>query len=237
MARSKVRHYIAGLGLTPVELTLDSICSIGRSPDCTITINDIQASRYHAELRPEQTTFKLVDLQSRNGTYKNDRRIKETNLRYGDEFRIGSQVFRYVVGAEEDLDALFSAATRTANDQTINVSKHLQQDVDGALMGSVRQIRLPDLIQLLHTMNATGQLEVTSTSEEGHIWIINGQIFDSSLGKIVGEEAILELARWDAGLFRFEPLENVPRRTRTVHRPIAALLLDICRTLDEESRD
>ena len=49
----------------------EAIFSIGRLPDCDLTIDDALASRRHAEIRPEPDGYRLVDLGSLNGTTVN----------------------------------------------------------------------------------------------------------------------------------------------------------------------
>jgi len=49
---------------------------IGREMDCDITISDRQVSRFHAKIEPiEDMQVHIVDLDSKNGTYVNDKRI------------------------------------------------------------------------------------------------------------------------------------------------------------------
>lgn len=68
---------------------------IGRMPDCTVVLNDPQASRRHAEIRPAGSGYVVVDLGSTNGTRVNDRAVREHPLADGDEIRIGSTVLTF----------------------------------------------------------------------------------------------------------------------------------------------
>jgi hypothetical protein len=69
--------------------------SFGRLPQCTVTLADQNASRTHAEVFPRGTSFVLADLGSTNGTYVNEVRSVEHELRDGDMIRIGSTEFRF----------------------------------------------------------------------------------------------------------------------------------------------
>ena len=63
---------------------------IGRSSD-QIPLTDNSASRRHAEVRPDNGTWILADLNSSNGTYLNGRRIvAPTELKHGDQIKVGS---------------------------------------------------------------------------------------------------------------------------------------------------
>ena len=63
---------------------------IGRSRDCDIQLADPNASRRHAELRQEGSSYWIVDLDSTNGIEVNGRRLKRAKLEDGDRVTIGS---------------------------------------------------------------------------------------------------------------------------------------------------
>ena len=66
--------------------------SIGRLPECTITLADTNVSRQHAEIRPAGTGFELVDLDSTNGTFVNGVRIRQHMLDDGDIISFGGTI-------------------------------------------------------------------------------------------------------------------------------------------------
>ncbi|MGE0141098.1 MAG: FhaA domain-containing protein [Ilumatobacteraceae bacterium] len=69
--------------------------SIGRLPECTITLNDPNVSRRHAEIRPGNPIV-IVDLGSTNGTKVNGLRIAgERVLTDGDIISLGSTHLRF----------------------------------------------------------------------------------------------------------------------------------------------
>lgn len=72
----EVHHSIAGSEVT-----------IGRDPSNRITIADHFVSKFHAKLLVSDASLTLVDLESANKTYVNDRPITEAPVRYGDEIR------------------------------------------------------------------------------------------------------------------------------------------------------
>ena len=63
---------------------------IGRSKDCDLQLDDPNASRRHAEVRQEGTSYWIVDLDSTNGLEVNGRRAKRAKLDTGDRITIGS---------------------------------------------------------------------------------------------------------------------------------------------------
>src|SRR5215207_5537122 len=69
---------------------------IGRvAPMVDIVVNDGRASRLHAVVRKLQSGFTLVDLNSANGTFVNEKRIKEQLLRESDVVRIGETTLTF----------------------------------------------------------------------------------------------------------------------------------------------
>jgi diguanylate cyclase (GGDEF)-like protein len=69
---------------------------LGRDDASDIPVEDPSASRRHAEIRPTQNSHYVIDLQSTNGTFVNDRPVSITKLRDGDYLRIGNRIFRYL---------------------------------------------------------------------------------------------------------------------------------------------
>jgi pSer/pThr/pTyr-binding forkhead associated (FHA) protein len=77
-----------------VELTEASTVA-GRAPENKIIIDDKQASRRHFTIDKIEYGFKLVDLESRNGTRVNDRQVNQMLLRPGDRIQIGKHVLTF----------------------------------------------------------------------------------------------------------------------------------------------
>jgi hypothetical protein len=63
---------------------------LGRSKDADLQLADPNASRRHAELRQEGTTYWLIDLDSTNGVEVRGKRVKRLKLEDGTRFTIGS---------------------------------------------------------------------------------------------------------------------------------------------------
>jgi hypothetical protein len=67
---------------------------LGRGLACQFVFADNSVSRRHAELRLEDGLWHLRDLGSLNGTWVNGRRVREAEVRPGDEIRLGAVRFR-----------------------------------------------------------------------------------------------------------------------------------------------
>jgi hypothetical protein len=69
---------------------------IGRSRDCDIVLGDSNVSRRHAEVRPTEDGWTIVDLDSTNGVTVNGRRIRgSAPLRGGERIELGTSKVRF----------------------------------------------------------------------------------------------------------------------------------------------
>ena len=69
---------------------------IGRHSENNWVIQDVNVSRYHAEIiQNDQGEFYILDLKSTNGTFLNNKPVKKDLLKIGDEIRIGSEVRKF----------------------------------------------------------------------------------------------------------------------------------------------
>lgn len=84
----------------PIPLERDNV-TIGRALEADVRLNDTRASRLHARIITEkhpatgETTFRIADLGSTNGTLLNGELIMEAPLNDGDKIVIGDNLFRF----------------------------------------------------------------------------------------------------------------------------------------------
>ena len=100
-----------------------------------------------------------------------------------------------------------------------------------AFQGSLKELPLPDIIQLVSVSGKTGKFTLTRDSDRGFIFLKNGQMVHASVGDLVGEEAIYSLAIWNSGEFQFNPNDEPERQTIT--KSNTNLLMEAARRLDE----
>ncbi len=100
-----------------------------------------------------------------------------------------------------------------------------------AFQGSLKELPLPDIIQLVSVSGKTGKFTLTRDADRGFIFLKNGQMVHAVVGELVGEEAIYSLAIWNQGEFQFSPAEEPERQTIT--KSNTNLLMEAARRLDE----
>jgi len=96
-------------GRTVLEST---VLTIGSSPDNSLVIDTIKVSAHHAEIRPEEQGFSIVDLGSIHGTYVNGERLDFNTPRMlsrGNSVTIGDMVFTYDIEDVQQNDATLPA--------------------------------------------------------------------------------------------------------------------------------
>lgn len=98
--------------------------------------------------------------------------------------------------------------------------------------GSLEEVKLPDVIQLMSVSAKTGYFVLTREQEEGHIYLEEGQLVHAQCGDLTGEEAIYSLAIWDRGQFQFRQGEKGTVE-KTITRPNTKILMAVARKLDE----
>ena len=117
-----------------------------------------------------------------------------------------------------------------------------------AFQGSLSELPLPDIIQLVSVSGKTGRFELTWDHRAGQIYLRNGQIVHATVisrpdlvpdiqsgesggAEMSGEEAIYELATWIDGDFVFTPGEE--STSETIDKPNTNLLMEAARRMDE----
>src|SRR5579862_3226882 len=100
-----------------------------------------------------------------------------------------------------------------------------------AFQGSLAELHLPDIIQLISVSGKTGVFHLTDGPLKGQIFLHDGKIVHAQLDDSFGEEAVYSLAIWSQGEFRFEP--GISTDQRTISKSNTNLLMEAARRLDE----
>jgi len=71
-----------------------SIKTVGRAPRADFVVDAALVSRLHCRLTANDNGVDVVDLDSTNGTYINDERVKTGCIKSGDRLRVGRVEFQ-----------------------------------------------------------------------------------------------------------------------------------------------
>jgi hypothetical protein len=100
-----------------------------------------------------------------------------------------------------------------------------------AFQGSLSELHLPDIIQLVSVSGKTGVFRLIDGTHQGDIWLHEGRIVHAEHDDLSGEEAVYALAIWRTGEFRFEA--GIPTPRQTIQKSNTNLLMEAARRLDE----
>jgi pSer/pThr/pTyr-binding forkhead associated (FHA) protein len=220
-------------GEFPIRMEREIV--IGRSSELDMVLVEDMVSRKHAKIAATSGEVVIQDLGSTNGTFVNGEKIKKVRLKEGDRILIGTSIIKMVsvegAGAElSDVDAK----------QRLEAAGSRRQTAGGGrpMSGSIEEIPLPDLIQLLSTSRKSGVLAIRGEGGSGRIYLRKGQIYFASIDEAFDmrpRKVMFRLLSWMSGAFELEPpdekavLEELTESTE-------GLLMEGMRQLDEMRR-
>ena len=136
----------ASLLPVPAKITSKSIpvtggeTTIGRAPSNTVCLNHSGVSRFHAVITCSKGQFVLKDLDSRNGTYVNNKRIRRKVLQNSDKISFGKRGFMFFLEAAPaapaapDQDVVSTAGdTVTITDEEFDLAELLADNAETAV--------------------------------------------------------------------------------------------------------
>jgi pSer/pThr/pTyr-binding forkhead associated (FHA) protein len=88
-------------------------CTIGRDPDCDFAINEYVISRHHAKIIKRWGGIAIRDMESKNGSFVNNRRVVEEYLHDGDRIALGTIVLLFRNPQEISIDHLEDIKPKT----------------------------------------------------------------------------------------------------------------------------
>jgi pSer/pThr/pTyr-binding forkhead associated (FHA) protein len=101
----------------------DSVITIGRLPENTICISNMGISRRHSKIeRDSNNNYVLTDLNSLNGTFVNNTKVKKISLSHGDKITIGKYTILFE-DAEKKEPGL--VAQKTAEEPPHEINENL----------------------------------------------------------------------------------------------------------------
>lgn len=104
-----------------------------------------------------------------------------------------------------------------------------------AIEGNLRDMSLPNIVQILCLEQRQVGLTIKRQSERGVIYFEGGDIVHATVGTLVGEDAIYQMLTWLEGSFRTSAELVAPHRTMIARWD--QLMIEGVRRLDELERD
>ena len=205
---------------------------IGRSSDLDMVLVEDMVSRKHAKITTDDHVVTIQDLGSTNGTFVNGEKVRKADLKDGDRILIGTSIIKIIFVDGENTSHLTETEARSK--MAVAANKR-QSAAPKSMAGSIEEIPLPDLLQLLSTSRKSGVLVIHSDRHAGKIFFRKGQIYFGNIENqfnIGPRKALTRMLGWTQGSFELEPpdesavLEELDDSTE-------GLLIETMRQLDE----
>ena len=139
----------------------------------------------------------------------------------------------FELGAQDYL-----AKPSTIDVVAMKMQKFLEQaqpaEAKGGVSGSLTEMSIPDLVQILAHGRKTGLLRLNSGQQRGEIHFVNGDLYNALCGKLRGDEAFFALLKFKDGSFALDP--SFTATERVIQMTAEMLLLEGLRRYDEDSR-
>ena len=146
--------------------------------------------------------------------------------------------FRVALGPKEALEVITKLQGQVFDPAVISALAHVAVDDETrrrrgtkGIAGSLEELALPEMIQLLSHGKKSGNLVVSSHGRRGEIHFLEGQIHDATFGNLRGEDAFYEMLLLQGGEFSLDPAFRP--NARSIHQSAETLLLEGMRRLDE----
>jgi response regulator RpfG family c-di-GMP phosphodiesterase len=138
------------------------------------------------------------------------------------------------LGAADYVVKPASAAVVAAKAGRVIANSRAQKPGGRGVSGSLQEMALPDMIQILANGRKSGRLKVSSGTLQGELMFQGGSIHDARFGDLAGAEAVYQILRLMEGDFALEPDTTLVEDVIGI--PTHHLLLEAMRRLDEEQR-
>ena len=138
------------------------------------------------------------------------------------------------LGAADYVVKPASAAVVAAKASRVIADSRTKKPGGRGVSGSLQEMSLPDVIQILGNGRKGGRLKVRSGMLQGELMFQDGSIHDARFGDLGGAEAVYGILRLVEGDFELEP-DTTPVED-VIGIPTHHLLLEAMRRLDEEQR-
>jgi response regulator RpfG family c-di-GMP phosphodiesterase len=138
------------------------------------------------------------------------------------------------LGAADFLSKPVSADLMVAKLRQIIEREATRSGAKRGVSGSLSEMSLPDMVQVLWHGRKTGALKIRSASGVGEIHFVNGSVYNALFGSQRGEEAFYAMLGLAQGDFVLDPNFVAPQEL--FHKSPEALLLEGMRRLDEAGR-
>ncbi len=211
---------------------------VGRSSEIDLVLMEEMVSRKHAKMWFEDGKLNIKDLGSTNGTFVNGEKIVQTTVGEGDRVLIGTSIMKVIESNTSGRKTETSAGPvkdhRPKGGGTSKTTMH-NTESSHSMTGTIREIPLPDLIQLLSTSKKSGTLIIKRNGVSAKIHLDKGKLVYASIDDSPGLnplKAVFKILSFSDGTFELHKPE--PKMfPETINLPTEHILMEGLTQLDE----
>ncbi len=208
----------------------DTEIIIGRSSDLDMVLVEDMVSRKHAKIGTHDGEISIMDLGSTNGTFVNGERVKKSRLKEGDRILIGTSIVKLISSADAALDSSRGGVpSMPESGPGTNRSS--------TMSGSIREVPLPDLLQLFGTSKKSGVLVIRG-AQEGQIFLRQGRVYYALIDAnhdLGPQKSLFRMMAWEDGDFELNPPSD-EEFAFELDDSTEGLIMEAMRQMDELAR-
>ncbi len=113
-------------------------------------------------------------------------------------------------------------------------TKTLLDGDESGIWGSLKNMNLTDIIQMMHMNNKTVTVHLSKGEKKGSVFIKNGKVVHVHYGSLIGEDAFFHMLAWNEGTFSIEM--GAPTDLQSISKPMHHILLEGFKKIDDRKR-
>lgn len=167
------------------EISLDgkSSLAVGRKPDNDVVIDNPAVSGHHCKITLEGGKFFVEDLDSTNGTYVNQKRVKKSGLRHNDQVGIAKHLLVFIDDSPVEehappADATMVIPAQKQQEILASASAAAAKEDAGAKTGMLRVLK--GVVGSVNEFELKGMSTYIGKSDRVHIQIKGAGLFGSA---------------------------------------------------------
>ncbi|MCP4106705.1 MAG: PAS domain S-box protein [Desulfobacteraceae bacterium] len=164
---------------------------LGRGLENDIVFSTPKVSRQHAKLIRKDNVYYIVDNDSANHVYVNEKQVKEQKLASGDKVRLAAEITLFYLSGndeEEDMARLLGRMRYLIDKKDFSLMKEVTRRI-GSLdsLDNILEIILREVMNLVRAERGF----ITLTDKKGEIQSDNSVTYDISLNKNSFQESVI----------------------------------------------
>ncbi len=141
-----------------------------------------------------------------------------------------------IFNVDNDIDQLMIKINRIRSRKRSEVSQRLNVIQELGTHGSLENMNLIDLLQMMGCSKKTVSLSVTGAGKQLLIYLDQGQITYAECEDKVGADAVYDAIEWEKGVWSIDPIDSEKLPIPNNELPNDLILIEGCRLLDEKKR-